>query len=40
MDKTVLTNAKIHALVVTKLMVCVILGAIQAGKGTIAATVC
>lgn len=39
MDKTVLTNATIHAMVVTQLMVCVILGAIEAGKGIIAAMV-
>lgn len=39
MDKTVLTNATIRAMVVTLLMVFVILDAIQAGKGITAATV-
>lgn len=40
MDKTVLTNATIRAMVVTLLMVYAILDAIQVGKGITAATVC
>lgn len=38
MDKTVLTNATIRAMVVTLLMVYAILDAIQVGKGITAAT--
>lgn len=40
MDKTVLTNATIRAMIVTLLMVHVILDAIQAGEGITAALVC
>lgn len=40
LDKTVLTNVTIRAMVLTKSMVCVIIDAIHGRKEIIAATLC